>query len=244
MEVKRKQFVEHRGGGNTVGSLRKLKNLEEEDFWRFWQAKWRKFKRNLHLTKKQISVLVGSMLGDGTLRVGIDAVNANFKIEHGLQQKEYVFWKYKIFKKWVSTAPKISYRYREDGERYKKSWWFRTVRHPEITYFWKLFYLKKRKIIPNNIREWLDPLVIAVWVMDDGNRAKKRINLSTYRFTRQEIKRLEKALKDKFRLKASLYRDRDKGYRLYFNVRNTEKLVKIISPYILPSMKYKLPITL
>lgn len=228
---------------NTVGSLRKFKSLEGEGFWKFWQNKWRKFKKNLHLTKRQISVLVGSMLGDGTLRVGEDAVNANLKIEHGLKQKEYVFWKYKIFKKWVGTGPKISYRYQENGERYKKSWWFRTIRHPEITYFRKLFYRKKRKIIPSCIEDLLNPLVIAVWVMDDGNKASKRINLSTYRFTRPEIKRLQEALKNKFRLKANFYRDRDKGYRMYFDVKNTEKLVKIIFPYILSSLKYKLPIT-
>jgi ubiquinol-cytochrome c reductase cytochrome b subunit len=226
---------------NTVGSLRKLKNLDEEDFWRFWQNKWKKFKRNLHLTERQISVLVGSMLGDGTLRVGKGAVNANFKIEHGLKQKEYVFWKYKIFKKWVTTKPKISYRYRKNGERYKKSWWFRTVRHPEITYFRKLFYRKKRKIIPNEIKDLLNPLALAVWVMDDGSRSGKQIDLSTYRFTWREIKKLQKILEDKFQLKANFYRDRDKGYRMYFNVKNTEKLVKIISPYILPSLRYKLP---
>jgi hypothetical protein len=228
---------------NTVGSLRKLKNLEEEDFWKSWQIKWRKFKRDLHLTKRQISVLVGSMLRDGTLRVGESAVNANLKIEHGLKQKEYVFWKYQIFKKWVATGPKISYRYRENGERYKKSWWFRTVRHPEITYFRKPFYRKKRKIIPDNIEELLNPLVIAVWVMDDGSKNGRKIDLSTYRFTLGEIKRLQKALKNKFQLETNFYRDRDKGYRMYFNVKNTEKLVKIICSYILSSLKYKLPIT-
>jgi len=228
---------------NTVGSLRKLKNLEKEDFWRHWNIKWRKIKKTLYLTRRQISLIVGSMLGDGTLRVGTDSVNANFKIEHGLIQKEYVFWKYRIFKKWVTTGPEISYRYQENGKRYKKSWWFRTVRHPEITYFWELFYRKKRKIIPNNIEPLLDPLAMAVWVMDDGNRAGRQISLSTYRFTCPEIKKLQKALKNKFQLKANFYRDRDKGYRMYFNVKNTEKLVKIISPYIIPSMKYKLPTT-
>lgn len=220
---------------NTVGSSRKLISSK------FWSKKWTRFKRSLHLKEEQISVLVGSMLGDGTLRVGKGAINANFKTEHGLKQKEYVFWKYRFLKEWVNTPPRISYRYRENGERYKKSWWFRTVRYPEITYFWRLFYKKEQKIVPENIENLLDPLALAVWVMDDGSRSGRQIDLSTYAFNQREIKRLQKALKNKFGLKSNFYKDRDKGYRMYFDTKNTARLVKITSPYIFSSMRYKLP---
>ena len=222
---------------NPVGSSKKFA------YSKLWTKKWLEFKKDLHLKEDQISVLIGSMLGDGTLRIGDGAVNANFKTEHGLKQKEYVFWKYRVFEKWVGTPPKISYRYRENGERYEKSWWFRTVRHPEITHFYKLFYPKNKKIIPKNIESFLDSLSLAVWVMDDGNRSGRSINLSTYAFSLSEIKRIQKALKDRFCLESSFRPDRDKGYRMYFNVQNTKKLVKIIFPYILPSMYYKLPRT-
>ncbi len=52
----------------------------------------RRYKSGLSLTKNQISVLIGSILGDGTLRIGKNALNANFKVEQGLKQKEYVFY--------------------------------------------------------------------------------------------------------------------------------------------------------
>lgn len=64
------------------------------------------YKNGLNLTSTQISILIGSLLGDGTLRTGDRAVNANFKIEHGLVQKDYVVWKYDNFKEWVLTHPK------------------------------------------------------------------------------------------------------------------------------------------
>ena len=211
---------------------------------KFWSTKWIEYKKKLRLNSTQKSLLVGSLLGDGTLRVGKEAINANLKIEHGLLQKEYVFWKYEILKNWVPTPPKISYRYKEDTkEKYEKSWWFRTVRHPEITEFWSIFYLNGKKVIPLNIDKFLSPLVLAVWVMDDGSFNKNKLDLSTYSFSLNEIKLLQKALNSKFNIESYFYRDRDKGYRMYFTVANTQKLSHLIRPYIITSMEYKLPIT-
>ena len=81
-----------------------------------------KYKNSLKLSQTQISVLIGSILGDGTMRVGKKAQNANFKVEQGLKQKDYVFWKYKVFKEWVTTPPKLSIRYDENRMPYPKSW--------------------------------------------------------------------------------------------------------------------------
>ena len=50
-------------------------------------------KKSLALTTKQRSLIIGSLLGDGTMRLGENAINANFKVEHGLAQKDYVLWK-------------------------------------------------------------------------------------------------------------------------------------------------------
>ena len=138
---------------NTVGSLKTNK---------YWQKNWIQIKNSLYLTDEQKSLIVGSMLGDGTLRVGEGAVNANLKIEHGLAQQDYVWWKYNILKPLVFTGPKISYRYKENGDKYAKSLWFRTIRHPEITDFHKRFYENGRKIVPKNIARDLNDLALAI----------------------------------------------------------------------------------
>ena len=217
---------------NTVGSFIEVK--------KYWQKKWVEAKRDLYLTQEQRSVLVGSILGDGTLRLGEGAVNVNFKVEHGLVQKEYVFWKYQIFQPWVFTEPKVSYRYRESGERYPKSWWFRTVRHPIITEFRNRFYEKGRKIIPRDIAKDLDDLAMAVWIMDDGSLSRNHLDISTYSFALSEINLLQAVLKSKFDLKVQYHRDRDKGFRMYFNLGETKKLIDIIRPYVVRVMAYKI----
>ena len=220
---------------NTVGSCET----------KYWQKKWIPIKKSLILTSKQKAVIIGSLLGDGTMRIGKGAKNANLKTEHGLEQKKYVEWKYRILKSFVFTKPKISYRNEENGGKYPKSWWFRTIRHPILTEIYKQFYLGEgyrngRKIIPLNIKNDFTPLVLAVWIMDDGSYSRGIIDISTYSFSLQEIYYLQECLKEKFKIEATFYKDRDKGYRMYCRKKETNKLISIIYPYIIPSMMYKI----
>lgn len=203
----------------------------------------RKYKTSLDLNPTQISVLTGSILGDGTLRVGKKAVNANFKVEQGLKQKDYTFWKYDVFKEWVTTPPKLSYRYNEERLPYAKSWWFRTIRHPKITFFHNMFYVDGKKVIPANVGNLLNPLALAVWIMDDGSLNRKVIDISTYSFKLEEIKLLQKVLLQNFALKSNYFRDRDKGWRMYFPTRETLKLINLISTHVIPNLAYKILVT-
>jgi len=90
---------------NTVGSCEN----------KYWQKKWIPIKKSLRLSPKQRQLIIGSLLGDGTMRLGKGARNVSFKIEQGLAQKEYVEWKYQILKQFVFTKPQISYRYTKHG---------------------------------------------------------------------------------------------------------------------------------
>ena len=197
------------------------------------------------LNSRQKALIIGSLLGDGTMRLGKGARNVNFKVEHGLMQKDYVRWKYEVLKPFVFTKQKMSYRYNENGDRYAKSWWFRTIRHPILTQIYREFYKGEkyrngRKIVPSWIEEEISPLVLAVWIMDDGSYSKGRIDISTYSFSLEEINTLQESIKKVFGVRANYHRDRDKGFRMYFNKENTKKLIEIIRPYIIPSMMYKI----
>ncbi len=202
-----------------------------------------KYKKSLKLNQTQISVLIGSILGDGTLRVPKNAINANFKTEQGLKQKDYVFWKYEVFKEWVLTPPKISLRYDEKRVPYEKSWWFRTISHPKLTLFHKMFYKNGVKVIPKQIIDLLDHLALAVWIMDDGSLSRNKIDISTYSFKLEEIKLLQSALLKKFALETNFYKDRDKGFRMYFRKTETAKLIPLISKFIIPNLAYKILVT-
>ena len=80
--------------------------------------------------------------------------------------------------------------------------------------------------------------------MDDGSLSysRKTMTISSHSFSKSENLLLIEALKKNFNLEANLNWD-GKGYRLYFPVSTAESLVKIISPFVLPVMRYKLPLT-
>lgn len=217
---------------NIVGSRIGISKFETKE--------WTQKKLNLELTKDQFSLIVGSLLGDGTMRIGQGAINANFKVEHGLMQKDLVMCKYKILKPWVFTEPKISYRYNVDGSKYEKSWWFRTVRHSKLTEIQKAFYPNGKKIIPQAMDVWLNVPALAWWIMDDGCYSKSKIDISTYSFTLAEIKKLLKLINYKFSVAGKYFKDRDKGFRMYFNTVETKKLIPLVEPFIIDSMRYKI----
>jgi len=55
------------------------------------------------LSNIQKQVILGSILGDGYMR---KKTNAHLQITHSYKQKDYVDWKYKILKNFVSSVPK------------------------------------------------------------------------------------------------------------------------------------------
>jgi len=64
--------------------------------------------REQSLTKRQVDLVIGSLLGDEYL-VRTTRGYA-FRVNHGLAQKEYVGWKYHILSNFVRTMPKASGR--------------------------------------------------------------------------------------------------------------------------------------
>ena len=220
---------------NTVGSYET----------KYWYHTLIPLKQKAVLTSLQEELMIGSLLGDGTMRIGKGAKNANFKVEQGLEQKEYVMWKYSILKPLVFTEPKISFRYRENREKYPKSWWFRTMRHPLLTEMYDRFYTREgyrtgRKIVPIDIAKNLTPLAFAIWIMDDGSYSNGILDISTYSFLLDEVGLLQDALRNVFAIEARYFKDRDKGYRMYFRKSETAKVVPIIRPYIINSLMYKI----
>lgn len=169
------------------------------------------------------------MLGDGYMRCKI---NAHLQVTHSIKQKDYVDWMYGVLNNFILTPPK---EYQGNGKRIGYRFFTRSL--PCFTEIYNQFYVNNRKIIPNNLE--LDPLMLAVWYMDDGSRCDKSCYFNTQQFPEQEQELLMRLLLRYFGLHAR--RDRDKNYyRLRLNVIESRKLVDIIRPFIIPSMTYKI----
>ena len=79
--------------------------------------------------------------------------------------------------------------------------------------------------------------------MDDGCKVHKALKLSTNSFTYSECLILIKALNDNFNIKASIQSaGAPNQYVIYIWKESMDNLRNIVSPYIIPAMKYKLNI--
>ena len=106
------------------------------------------------LTQEQKSIIIGSILGDGYLRIIPGRRNAFLEINHSISEKDYVDWKYQELKTLVKSPPKA-----RKGNKGRIAYRFFTKQHPEITKLYQEFYQDGEKIIPNLK---LNPLMICL----------------------------------------------------------------------------------
>jgi len=72
-----------------------------------WSKEIREMRHKLQLTSLQKSFLVGTILGDGCLTANVGKKNFRLQVEQSAKQKDYVWWKYQIFREWVLMEPKF-----------------------------------------------------------------------------------------------------------------------------------------
>jgi len=202
-----------------------------------YSANIRKMKR-MQLDEYQKAVIVGLILGDAYLEANWSKTNYRMGIRHSVDQQKYVEWLYEILKPLVLTPPQYYERTR--------STWFRTISHPELSEWQKIFYRDKKKIIPEIIAQYLaHPVTMAIWFMDDGNVARHLgdeacgYHLNTQSFTVVENELLRTTLKNIWDIECTL--QKNNGYtRLYVLKRSAKKFRSIVEPYIIPELAYKL----
>lgn len=192
----------------------------------------------------QFDVILGSLLGDARLEcrsIGKrHAVTARLRVHQGDIQKDYVFWKYKILKNLVSEGPRRTKTW-HDPVRNKDhySWYFHTKSSEELGLLHKCFYEHGVKIIPPDIFEVITPRAMAVWFMDDGSNTNESFTLNTHCFSNEEQWRVVNFLKNQNGIAATIIKDRTKN-KIRIGRYEFEKFTKIVKPYIIPSMIYKI----
>ena len=183
------------------------------------------------LTQLQKSFIIGTLLGDGYIRRVKGRKDAFLEVNHSITQKEYVEWKYELLKNIVRSAPKS-----RNGNEGRVAYRFFTKQHPEFTRVMDLFYKNNKKCVPDLI---LDPMMLAVWFMDDGSRcSKENVYLNTQQFSKEDQYKLLEFL-GKIGLSGSLNKDKE-YYIIRFTSSSIPRLFEIIGEYITPSMKYKI----
>jgi len=140
----------------------------------------------------------------------------------------------------------------------------------KLHYFWyKEIKGKYIKVLPSNIEEILTPIGLAHWIMGDGYFADSTVKICTDNFTREEVLKLieildtrpreagagiidpaparfvrGRGLDKKFGIKSTINKrtnpNGDIKWRIRISKFSMKKLIKLVIPYFIPEMLYKL----
>jgi ubiquinol-cytochrome c reductase cytochrome b subunit len=194
-----------------------------------------------------LSIIYGGLLGDahGEKRQGGNGTRITFQQES--IHNSYAFWLHSKISELgycSSKIPQIQTRLGKNGV-VRKFVRFRTWTYTSFNFIHNEFYLYQKdqlvKRVPKTISIYLTPLALAIWIMDDGSKVGKGLKFATNSFSYQDCLLLSKVLFDKYGLKTSIH---STGYEnqnnIYIWKQSMCTLREIVSPYIIPSMKYKI----
>lgn len=189
------------------------------------------------LSEYQKQVLLGTMLGDSSFKKTPDMVNPGITCGHGIKQKEYCEHKTIIFE---NLGAKCKYYKRNTPDKrngkYYEVYTMRVPANPELKEWYNSFYQNGKKRIPFELFEYFTEISLAFMFMDDGSKTECGYTIATNCFTEAEITKFRLFLMSKFNLETTMY----KRHVLYVRAKSVQKFTDLISPYIIPSMQYKL----
>lgn len=193
--------------------------------------------------KDVISIIFGSLLGDAHAEKRCLGIGTRISFYQEDSHVEYIYYLHNLLWRQGYTSsliPKIKTRLGLGG-KVRKVVRFHTWTYSSFNWIRDLFYVDGRKCVPKNISEYLTPLALAIWIMDDGSKVGKGLKFCTNSFTFDECTLLVKVLYDKYSIKSSIQSAGCKHqYIIYVWKESMKDLSLIVSPYIIKEMKYKI----
>lgn len=213
-------------------------------------------RKSEYISEIQKEIIYGTLLGDGgiskskqTGKILKNGTCARLHFRHGEKQREYLDYKHKIFSN--ITDQKIRKEKHIGWKEYKEieTVSFSTKTSSSLNEIWDNTTFNRKKKIT---KKWIDKLTwlsIAFWYMDDGSiniretkkkEIRRNLSFSTYCFSLNEQKLLQKWFKNKKINSYFSFDKRCKKYRLNITCDGTDIILKNISKYIPNCMNYKL----
>jgi len=154
--------------------------------------------RSVPLSDTHKSVIVGSVLGDGSLVKQRHSKNARLQIGHCTKQLGYLKWKKGLLNPFVNKVTKGESAGKKiicGKESFSTGYWLiNTISHPGVNDYFDRYYIAGKKRVDSSIIDELDWLATAIWMADDGsftlrdtNGYSLRASVATCSFTLDEL---------------------------------------------------------
>jgi len=192
------------------------------------------------------SILIGIMLSDGGLYRSSPSANTRFEMSFGEKYKELAFHIGDLFKDYMSNPVK-SLEVKGKNKVYN-NYRFKTKTLKIFNSYHDMFYKlnpdtnKYIKIVPENIIDLMNPIVLAYLIQGDGNfdQSRNRVRIYTNSYSKIEVENLAKSIKTKLNIYTAVLLDRKDQYILTIGAKNLNLLRNMVTPHFHSSMLYRL----
>lgn len=161
--------------------------------------------RAVGLSNQQKSVIVGSVLGDGSLLKQRHSKNARLQIGHCTKQLGYLKWKKRLldpFVKTITLAELPGNKIINGKNSFSTGYYIiNTISHSGINDYFDRYYINGKKRVSLDVIDELDWLAVAIWLCDDGSFTFRsdsyyslRSSIATCSFDLSELEILKTAL--------------------------------------------------
>lgn len=189
----------------------------------------------------QYSVIVGIMLSDGNLSFSNNkSKNARLRLKQSYAHIKYLWSTFLILSHYCNILPVIRKANWNGSVNYSIEFTTRSL--PCFTELYDKFYLKGKKIIPNNIYELLTPVALAHMIMGDGLSHSSGLYLCTDSYSLQDTIRLLNVLLIRYNFNCRIREHNPGQFRIYIRKQSINDLITLVKPYLHPSFYYKLGI--
>lgn len=217
------------------------------DSWRIFcrHCKYIKYMQNdskyVPLSNQAREIILGAILGDGSLKIQKGYSNANLQIRHSETQREYIEWKAKMLSE-IAGEKNLSVQ-KADGYSKNKKWRFRSKNLPSLTELYQLTHKNNKLKIRRAWLNQMSALSLAIWWCDDGSLISyggRKGVFCTDGFDKTSVEILARYLEVVWKIRlivAPVGRKRDGKQEQYWRIwmRSSEELqkfIRIILPYI------------
>lgn len=193
--------------------------------------------------KDILSIIYGSLLGDAYAEKRLGGIGTRISFYQEDTHLKYIYYIHSLLSVAGYCNDNLPLPKKRLGNKGKvrKIVRLHTWTYTSFNFIRNEWYKDNKKCVPNNISEYLNPLALAIWIMDDGSKVGKGLKFSTNSFTYEECNLLVNVLYNNFNLKASVQGTGVKDqYIIYIWKESIPTLYSIIEPYIIPEMKYKI----
>lgn len=192
-------------------------------------------------SKDIISIIFGSLLGEGDVERKIGKGTRITFFQEAMHVK-YILWLHNQ----LATAgycnpavPKIGKRLGKKGKVHKIVT-FATWRYTSFDWIYDIWYINGEKVVPKTIGDYLTPLALTIWIMDSSVKGLGGLKF-TKCFSYSDCLLLVQVLHKNFGLKTTIQSTGESSqYTIYIPKKSMAELIKIVAPFIIPEMKYKL----